>query len=694
MSGIRGHKPFVIENFAGLWKRGDPESAPSDHFTEATNIQYFNSGVETRPPIDKYLSGAVGPVLRVYDYVTSTGQSLLILIQGGTIYHVVNGTATLILSITTMTDFGFVAIAGNAYITPFKIYTDPQGVNYELGIKNEFLYVYKGDGTPARKAAGFPPVNGGAKPFLVYNSIIDGQVDAGLHALYVVFDVGQPGPTYTGMVTGEFLRIVDAPGFKQIELNNIPVGPPGTVSRSIVMSKVIPAEKFYADLPGLTYYRALDLGPTTPVNAKINLSDAELGTVYTPGVGAAPVTTALTVSVTNVDGFCDLGFHLIGVVYETDTGYLTAPGPEYFGGQTYVDTTKSVRVSNIPVSPSAAVKKRHLVSTKEILTNSGDQKGYQFFFIPGGNIDDNTTTMKLVNYYDSDLIADASHLMDNFSEIPAGVNLNTYHSRLVIVGEFGTTESLDSGTFVRNRVRTRITTPQPDNRSVARVSAPGEPEAISKIDGLIIAPLDGNPLTNCQEFRDVLYLFKKTRTYAYSDNQDEPGSWVEEVIDQGVGVPVHGIATVLDSGGVNVDFLLIADLSGLMVFNGVYARPEMSWKIEDYWRGLDKNLFQSIQIVNDSLNKKVWFTLPSPLDTSVLHVDYSEGLDAKNIKWAVWKFGVQIFGMCLIETSKLIMSGGEGLYFINPTKSGFYDSYYSGDLKIPDPTIRTALLGA
>ena len=37
---------------------------------------------------------------------------------------------------------------------------------------------------------------------------------------------------------------------------------------------------------------------------------------------------------------------------------------------------------------------------------------------------------------------------------------------------------------------------------------------------------------------------------------DEPATWTEETLDQGVGAPVHGIATVLDSGGVNIDFLL------------------------------------------------------------------------------------------------------------------------------------------
>jgi hypothetical protein len=515
MPGVRDHDAIVIEAFNGLWDRGDKESAPSDHFIQADNVQYFNSGFETRYPIDKYQDAGVrkAKVLRIYNYVMQTGQTILALTEGGTIFHSINASTVYgpILTITGMTDFGFVAINGRAYITPFKTYVNAQGVNYQLGIKNEFLYVYKGDGTPARKAAGEPP-------------------------------------------TGDPL---------------------------------------------------------------------------TAAAGGA--------------GLTDFGTHLIAVVYETDTGYLTALGPEKFAEFEFPGDTEII-VSNIPVSPDSFVKKRHLVSTKWIPEYNGDQKGYQFFFIPEGNIDNNTDTTKTVHYFDADLLDDASHLIDNFSEIPSGVSLNTYHSRLVVVGEFGTDESLkDNPPDIL------------DNRSLARVSFAGEPEAISKVDGLIIVPLDGNPLTNCQEFRDVLYLFKKSRTYAYTDNNDEPATWEDETLDQGIGAPVHGIATVLDSGGVNIDFLLVADWSGLMIFNGTYARPELSWKIEDFWMSLDRNNFHFMQVVNDSLSKKIWLTLPPPIQYVMLHADYGDGLDAKNIKWAKWLFEIKMSCCTLIETNKLIL---------------------------------------
>jgi len=519
MPTVRDHEPVVIEEFGGWFDRGDDESCPSEHFTVCDNIQFYNSAIETRSALDIYqnVASPLGRIRRIYDYVMQTGQSLLVLTDGGKIYHVIGATTVYgpILTIPTMEDFGFVAYNGRAYITPFKTYVDVNGVNYELGIKNEFLYVYKGDGTQARKAAG-------------------------------------KGPT---------------------------------------------------------------------------------GSALTASLGSA--------------GLTDFGDHLFAIVYETDTGYLTSLGPEVFAKLELTGTNK-VLISNIPVSSDPFVKKRHIVATKWIPEYNGDQNGYQFFFVPGGNIDNNTDTTKEIEFFDSDLISDASHLTDNFSEIPACVNLNTYHSRLVMVGEFGTDETLAG-----------LPTGIVDNRSLARLSFPGEPEAISKIDGLIIAPLDGNPLTNCQEFRDILYLFKKTRTFAYSDNFDEPATWEEEVLDQGVGAPVHGIATVLDTGGVNIDFLLIVDWSGLMLFNGTYARPEMSWKIEDYWMNLTRNDFRFMQIVNDSLGKKIWITLPPPNQHMMLHANYADGMDSQKIRWSRWIFDVKISAVCLIETNKLILGGLE-----------------------------------
>ena len=485
---MRDHKPIVIEEFNGFWKRGDADSTPLDHFSNCDNIQFIQSGFKTRDGVDTYL--AYSNVLRIYTFIQETGQSLLVLTEGGSIYDTGSPTPSVpILIVSGMTDFGYVSISGRAYLTP-----SDGGV----GLENEFVYVYAGDGTPARKAAGVAPV--------------------------------------------------DADG----------------------------------------------------------------------ALAAANSATA---------GFVEAGVHIFGVVYETDTGFLTSIGPDTLAVLT-VPGSKKVDLTNIPVSPNSYVTKVHIVATKAISTTfyTGNPDGYQFFFVPGAVVNNGITTLT-VSFFDADLLADASHLQDLFEEIPAQVGLGTYHGRMIGWASF-------------------------EDISVVRVSFPGEPEAISQIDGLLIVPLDGTPLTNAQEFRDVLYVYKQIRTFAYSDNGDVPSSWLITILDQGIGASVHGVGTVLDSGGVNVDFLIIVDYSGIMLFNGAYIRPELSWKIKDYWLAIDRDKFKDIQIINDSITQIIYITLP---DFHMLIGDYSNGLDPKNIRWTKWTFDFRVKTITLIETNTLII---------------------------------------
>jgi hypothetical protein len=452
--------------------------------------------------------------------------------------------------------------------------------------------------------------------------------------------------------------VVDAPGGKMIQLDNIPLG---AANRTIIMSTAIPYDQFVS-VPGYyngQLYEVINIPDNITTTFTIDITDAELiahGT-YPNDNTPATETGALFVQPTSRVGYCDPGFHLVAVVYETDTGYLTAPGPETFAGNTYINEKRSVKVTGIPISPDYYVKKRHIVSTKTIPEYNGDQKGYQFFFVPKGTLENNTATEIYLDYYDSDLIADASHLVENFSKIPSGVNFCEFHSRLVLVGDASHPKDT---TGVEDLTK-------PDNRAVAWVSAPGEPEAINQVDGLIITTLDGNPLSNCQDFRDVLYLYKQNRTYSVSDNGDEPTTWGPvEVLDQAIGAPIHGISEVLDSGGVNVDYLIIADHSGLLLFNGTYARPELSWKIENIWNTFNKNSYHKIQVINDSIRKKLWVLHPVALGT-VLLADYGNGLNPKDIRWALWYFeGANITSLALLRTDLMIMSTAQPDDYFNP----------------------------
>lgn len=493
---MREHEPITIDKFNGLWDRADIEDTPLDHFSECNNVQYPGStSFGTRDGIGLYqqLAGPLSSILRFYNYPTADKSTLLILTTGGMIYHVIDSVTIFgpILIIPTMTDFGFVPYAGRAYITPFTTQL-VAGMNRELGLSGEYVYVYKGDGTPARRAGGNPPV-----------------------------------------------------------------------------ATIVPAN------------------------------------------GAA--------------GFNDAGVHIFGYVYETDTGYLTAPG-----GLAAFTTTAGVSVSftNIGNSPDGFVAKKHLVASKVIQNYNGDVNGYQLFFIPGADIPNNiTTVLNNISFFDADLLEDASHLSDNFSLIPAGVNLFTYHNRLCVVGEH-------------------------DNSSTVRVSSPGEPEAINQITGLCQVPPKGNPLTNGSEMRDVMYVFERNRTISFVDNNNDPTSWPMSIVDNAMGTGVHGIATVLDSGSASTDYLMVSAYRGICLFNGTYILPELTWKIQNFWiQQTFKTDFRRIQIVNDSLGQKLYIVLT---DRRVLHGNYVNGLDPKSIRWAPWSFDLFVNTIALVNINDVV----------------------------------------
>ncbi len=180
---------------------------------------------------------------------------------------------------------------------------------------------------------------------------------------------------------------------------------------------------------------------------------------------------------------------------------------------------------------------------------------------------------------------DASYLLDSFAEIPAGAVLGLYHNRLCIAS----TEK---------------------EASIIYVSASGEPEAIDQVDGLLVMPPDGNPITQVQELRDVLYGFKKNRTSAWVDNDDIPASWPLSIVDQALGCPIHGVASVADAGYGSVDYLIVSTFRGVTLFNGKYIQPELSWKISNRWLQIDRNDFYKIQSVQDPIQQIIYICLP------------------------------------------------------------------------------------
>jgi hypothetical protein len=396
------------------------------------------------------------------------------------------------------------------------------------------------------------------------------------------------------------------------------------------------------------------------------------------------------------------GYHAFGVCFETSTGFLS-PYIYYniAGVPTALNCTGgfSVDFSNIPIFHGAAgdgvvVARRILASQQIILFSSTTNvKQVQLFFIPGGRIADNTTTAITLNFYDSQLTSDASYLGDSvamdgiYAHVPSGVALGTYHNRLLTLAP-------------NPSIGVTYTNAQPSNILVSNVN---DPETVSIANGLIIVDpvrssqildVTGTPqiigLTDAHEYRDTLYTWKLNKTYAITDNGGFPSTWPVIMLDEGVGAFVKGVVTILDSGGVNIDYLMVCDQTGVYTFNGLYIRPEITYKIADLWAKLNKtpdvnNPLRGINhFVNDTLAKKVYMSLDftgANQPTQILLMNYSNTYIGdpnfyKGVRWALWGGN----GGTVNSTAILIWDMGNKtkLLSMNMIDSNIYDYNGSG----------------
>ena len=337
-----------------------------------------------------------------------------------------------------------------------------------------------------------------------------------------------------------------------------------------------------------------------------------------PAAGVAPIGATMVAATATTAGSVEIGKHLFAVSYETISGYLTAPGPAIF---TSYDAPggKKVNLSSIPIGPAGTVA-RVLMATKKLATNyAGDQANQEFFFIPNGRIGDNSTTLLTVDFFDADLQGSADYLLDQMSEIPAGVGVGIYKSRLAVWG----TDT---------------------NESAVYFSEPGQPESFSATEGFVLAfPGDASGgVKNCVEFRSQYYLLKGGgKTYVTNEIGDSPAFWEVTNVDLSIGAECHSIAKVLDQNGSALDNFFSADRSGLYLFNGTFSNNELSRKIADIWRRVNRLALNQVEIVHDPIKALIYCAVPLDSADSPTHLlvgDVDDGIDPDSIRWTTWTF--------------------------------------------------------
>lgn len=325
------------------------------------------------------------------------------------------------------------------------------------------------------------------------------------------------------------------------------------------------------------------------------------------------------------------GERLVAVAFETDTGYITRPGPIGPAYGHYAATgTRKMDVLNIPIGPAGTVARHILVSRAQPNWN-GDQVSPELFFVPNGKISNNTDVQLLgIDFYDADLVSSADYLFDNLDNLPAFLGMCDYGGKLCGWGENA-------------------------KPSIVRVSAAGQPESVSSIEGFaIINPGDGLGLTRCVSHRGLLHCYKKQRHYMTQDNNLSAVTWKVVLIDSAIGTDVNGVSQVLDSAGQTMDQYLIASRKGLQRFAGAYDEQPLSFQVDDIWRRINNGATNKIQVVQDPVAQRVYISLPldgSATINTLLMMDYQNGLSAESVRWACWSFANYVIKSIVVDTN-------------------------------------------
>lgn len=319
-------------------------------------------------------------------------------------------------------------------------------------------------------------------------------------------------------------------------------------------------------------------------------------------------------------GNLGVGTYLVDVSYVTSSGFVTRRS----GSPVRVDVFGSGQI-DLTAIPTSGGQARQIVATKAISlgTYTGNPNDYEFFKVPGGLLNGVVTTYS-VSFFDGDLSDSVEDLESVLATIPCGVGITVYNGRVLIWGESA-------------------------NPSIIRASIAGEPESFDEISGIIIVdPAESGGVQNVVNLRGTLYIFKANRMFYTIDNGRDPSTWEVKEFDSGVGTGPYGITQVLDSKGNHLNQFLIAARSGIVIFDGLIRYPELTFYIEDIWRSVDQSVFNQIQLALNPIHKHIYCIVP--LNTghyNILFGDYSNGMDAENIKWFLWENGDGILGNIL-----------------------------------------------
>ncbi len=433
----------------------------------------------------------------------------------------------------------------------------------------------------------------------------------------------------TNPIGSRWLMLLERPAMTP-QVFDVTVGGPSTLVYtlgsvlSIDMSILVAYDRAY-----LTFHDRIRASQFEPVI----VWDPALMAAGRPMAGPKPTGT-FTVASSATNGNVEAGQHIYAVANEYNTGHVTPPN-------LYVSLTspggKCVDLSVIPLGPTDVVA-RWILMSRVVNNPDPNLANIKLFF--GFRVPDNTTTTlsgtNAINLYDSQLISDADYLKDLYETVSSGLAIGMFSNRLILGNVF-----VPAGTNPQLPIL-----PPKAEHSLLLGSKPGLLESISKVDGFRqVTKSEGGGIKHVSEVNGILYARKSFMTFALQDNGAEFNKWPINQLDIANGTEFMGVSTFPGtSSGSSQGVQIVADRSGLQVFDGQAPPRALTWAVDDIWRSLDSARFAEIMVTVDPERKRLAVLLPPhkydgvavPAMDHMLLGDFDDGLNPESIKWSYW----------------------------------------------------------
>lgn len=475
-----------------------------------------------------------------------------------------------------------------------------------------------------------------------------GNIGAGVHQVCVIFQTRQgyltkPGPA--GSWT--------ASGGKRAVVTNIPTGPANVTGRILCFTGAAGASFFYVGGGGPLFSGSMIIADNTTTTALVDFSDAILL------AGTNVDNLFRLVELGNCAGVIDYAQRLFWwgernklnnwVNLDFDGGFTGPAQPHYPLGWTpdanYAaggtdEESFSVWGAAYSIVGNGSTAVRGLITQSAVKDALGApliqaNTDYTVYVRCAKNAALTQGTLHVHLYSASGgintpgLQLTASQLSTSYAEFSAELTapLSAIPGDLVLrVFADGTPNQ--NGQFYVDSIEIAPTL-VPVNTSLVRASRVENPESYDGVNGFMnVAENNGQAIRAAFKLRERLYFVKEHSLHVTQDDgTNEPSLWSIAEVSRRVGTPsVRGV-------GVGEDWVVIADRSGLYIFDG--GEPvKISQEIQPTWNQINWAAAQSLWVTVDTKERRVYVGAPFGVATTpnrVLVLDYHDLDSAQEI---------------------------------------------------------------